>query len=86
MSKALEMARKVAKEKRDAGETLTRKTPFEKWIENPKSLRGCVNAMCWQCQGNGEPGTIGAIRDCSCDGNSIMPCPLWPVRPYQTKN
>ena len=86
MSKALEAARKAAKEKREAGETLVKKSPWEKWLEKPTSLRTCVNAMCYQCQGKGEdPGTIAAIRNCTADLNSPMPCPLWKVRPYQEK-
>lgn len=86
MSKALIAARKAAKEKREAGETLTRKSPWEKWLENPKSLRACVNAMCYQCMGGGhDPGTIGAIRNCTANKEAIVPCPLWQVRPYQEK-
>ena len=75
MSKALEAARKAAKEKREAGEVLARKTLWEKWEDNPKSLRACVNAMCYQCQGKGEdPGVVSAIRNCTADQNSICPC------------
>jgi len=85
MSKALEMARKAVKTRRDNGETIERKNPIEKWENNPSSLRNSVNAMCWQCQGEGEPGTTNGVRNCPAEPHSVKPCPLWHVRPYQEK-
>lgn len=84
MSKALEAARKAAKAKRESGEAIARKNPFEKWKDNPNSLRKIVNAMCWQCAGGGhDAGTIERIRTCKMDMHSICPCPCFYKRPYQ---
>jgi hypothetical protein len=48
------------------------------------SLRLHINAMCAYCMGctadRMEPGFRRLIRHCSAEA-----CPLWAVRPYQTK-
>lgn len=57
------------------------KTPIEKAQENPKSLRLAINAKCFDCMGCGFDGhPANEIRLCE-----ISDCPLWPVRPYQSK-
>ncbi|TDR23898.1 hypothetical protein [Marinicella litoralis] len=58
----------------------TKKTPIEKALEKPTSLRLAINAKCFDCIGCGfDPKPTDAIRNCEING-----CPLWPVRPYQT--
>lgn len=51
------------------------KTPMEKVADNPTSLRICVNAKCYDC--NGRENYVNRTRYCQ-----IFDCPLWTVRPY----
>ena len=62
--------------------TIKRLSPLEKAKMKPRSLRFAVNAKCYECEGDGaDPGWRGRIKEC------IIPdCPLFPVRPYQSKN
>lgn len=53
-----------------------RKTPKDKWRENPTSLRASINAFCWECIGE----NVDDIRNCTAEN-----CPLYRVRPYQNK-
>lgn len=54
---------------------VVQKTPMQKHLENPKSLRLAINAMCYECMGAGSP---AEIRGCT-----APKCPLYPVRAYQ---
>jgi len=57
-------------------------TPIEAQAKNPTSLRAAINAKCWDCiGGDADPSPRGQIRDCS-----ITDCPLWVVRPWQSKD
>ena len=68
-----EYNRKVA-----SGEVIKTKSrnPTEQWEENPTSLRKSINAYCYDCSGF----SINEIRLCP-----VKKCPLWKIRPYQTK-
>lgn len=55
------------------------KNPVEQALENPKSLRKAINAMCFYCMGGGkDQGTKNDVRDCTAPN-----CPLFAVRPHQ---
>ncbi len=55
------------------------KTPIEKAIDNPKSMRAAINAMCYDCIGqDADPDWRGSIRNCICNK-----CPLYILRPHQ---
>lgn len=55
------------------------KTPLEKYIENPKSMRAAINGMCYDCIGqDADPDWRGSIRNCVC-----IKCPLYSLRPHQ---
>ena len=82
MTTGLEKAQETLKAKRDAGETVERLNPLQKARRTPKSLRLAINAKCFDCLGgNADPNVTGRIRECV-----IVECPLWNVRPYQTKD
>lgn len=70
-----EYKRKVAN-----GEITKTKTkqrnPTEQWEDNPTSLRKSINAYCYDCGGF----NINEVRLCP-----AKKCPLWKIRPYQTK-
>lgn len=74
----LTKAREAATEKREQrisqGLAPTR-TPIEKMMDNPTSLRTCVNAKCYEC--NGTENYVNRTRFCV-----VFDCPLWNVRPY----
>ena len=53
-----------------------RRTPAEKFRDNPKSLRCGINAMCYECSGEDKK----EITLCTAVG-----CPLYNLRPYQKK-
>ena len=55
---------------------IKRRTPTEVWEENPTSLRKAINAYCYDCSGF----NINEVRLCP-----VKKCPLWKIRPYQTK-
>ncbi len=58
---------------------LTVKTPIERHLERPKSLRAAITAKCYDCQGlDADPGVKWRIGNCECPE-----CPLWTVRPWQ---
>ena len=77
----LEAAHKAAALRREQGIKTLCLTPIEKAIKNPTSLRAAINAMRWDCQGrNADPNVRNRIKECE-----IPDCPLWNVRPYQTK-
>lgn len=78
MNKALEAARLKREEMKEAGVKLERKSPLEKALERPGSLRLAVNGKCWECEGEEDPGVRERIRTCS-----VVTCPLHSVRPYQ---
>ena len=54
---------------------VVQKTPMQKHLENPTSLRLAINAQCYDCMGQGTP---TEIRNCT-----ATKCPLYPVRPYR---
>ena len=56
------------------GERSERKSPIEKHLAKPTSLRLAVNAKCWDCSNE----QMAEIRHCT-----VMTCPLWHVRPYK---
>ncbi len=57
------------------------KTPIEKALDKPTSLRLAINAKCYDCVGCGfDPNPSDEIRNCG-----IVACPLWALRPYQNK-
>ena len=68
-----EYHRKVA-----SGEVIRTKSrnPTEQWEDNPTSLRKSINAYCYDCSGF----NINEVRLCP-----VKKCPLWGIRPYQTK-
>ena len=68
-----EYRRKVA-----SGEVIRTKqrNPTEQWEDNPTSLRKSINAYCYDCSGF----NINEVRLCT-----VKKCPLWKIRPYQTK-
>jgi hypothetical protein len=51
-----------------------RKTPVEKALENPKSLRFALNAKCWDCSGQNR----AEVGRCT-----AKDCPLWHHRPWK---
>ncbi len=53
------------------------KTPMEKALANPKSMRAAVNAMCWDCSGFSRP----EVKRCE-----MEKCPLHNFRPWQSKD
>ena len=66
------------REKVASGEIeVVRLNPIERSNANPTSLRLAINAMCFECLGNGS---AQEIRDCT-----AKDCPLYKVRPYKTK-
>jgi hypothetical protein len=77
----LEIARQRRREKIDRGEKIERLDPIEKSRRSPNSLRFAINAKCWDCCGGDTGGTVERIRNCPCG----QFCPLWNLRPYQTK-
>lgn len=80
LSPALQAAHQKRKEMREAGIKIRILNPYERLQKNPKSLRLAINAMCWQCQGEGhDPNVREAIRDCNIRG-----CALYSQRPWQT--
>ena len=72
-SDLVEYRRKVA-----SGEVTKTKSrnPTEQWEDNPTSLRKSINAYCYDCGGF----NINEVRLCP-----AKKCPLWKIRPYQTK-
>ena len=81
-SDALTKARNRKAEIISINGTIERFNPMEKAEQNPKSLRLAINAKCYVCGGeDADPGWRGRIKDC------IIPdCPLYPLRPFQTKD
>jgi CTP:molybdopterin cytidylyltransferase MocA len=79
MKKALELAHAARKAKKDAGETLVRRNPLERFQEKPGRALA-VNAKCFDCVGqlNADGGYRRAIRECP-----SKTCPLHSFRPYQ---
>lgn len=77
--------RKLAQEagdKRAAAGLPRHKSPMEKAEEAPGSLRAAVNAMCYDCQGQGaDPSYHWRIGNCEVTG-----CPLWSHRPYKAQH
>lgn len=58
------------------------KNPKEKWLDNKTSLRFSINAMCFECMGGCKgDSAVNEIRHCS-----SYECPLYEVRPYQSKS
>lgn len=81
MYEGLIKAREAQKERKRLGIKLISKNPVEKSLEDPKSLRKAITAMCFDCVGAGhDPDFRGSIRECGC-----ADCPLHAVRPYQKK-
>jgi hypothetical protein len=79
MTYALQRAHEAQAERKRLGIKIKVKTPMEKHLENPMSLRFSINAMCFDCVGAGhDPDFRGTIRNCPCTD-----CPLFTVRPYQ---
>lgn len=77
MNDSLRKAQEVNKALRDAGVAIVRKNPNEKRLENPRSMRRAVDAMCYECMGM-APSYRNDIRDCTAPN-----CPLFALRPYQ---
>lgn len=78
MTDRLAKAREAAAEQRELRirqGLAPNKTPMEKVADNPTSLRICVNAKCYDC--NGAENYVNRTRYCT-----IFDCPLWGVRPY----
>ena len=50
------------------------KTPTEKWLTKPKSLRLSINAKCYDCSNEQR------IEITKCP---VINCPLYTVRPFQ---
>jgi hypothetical protein len=74
-------ARKAGTSRVEAGLPF-HKTPLERAVENPNSLRLAINAKCYDCIGqDADPDWRGSIRNCLCKD-----CPLYPVRPHQKQN
>jgi hypothetical protein len=80
MNSGLEKARAAREAMKASGQQVERKTPLEKHLANPSSLRLAANAKCFDCVGgkNADNGFVRAIRECGCSA-----CPLYTVRPYQ---
>jgi len=69
----LEKARLRMREKRDAGETIERLNPIEKFNANP-TRKTAMAAFCYECVGYLRE----EVRNCPSKN-----CPLWKWRPYQ---
>ena len=75
---AIKAAQAALSAKRASGD-LVRRTPLEKTLLNPKSLRLAINAKCWDCQGgDSDPCVQWRIGNCE-----ISDCALFKVRPHQ---
>ena len=76
MNEKAQAALAAHREKVKSGEiVVVQKTPMQKHLESPTSLRLAINANCYQCFGNGTP---TEIRNCT-----ATTCALYPVRPYK---
>ena len=58
------------------------RNPRQRW-QAKDTRKTAVEAMCWRCMGDGDPGTVAEIRRCSCGPGTPDPCPLWHWRPYK---
>lgn len=82
MTTPIERAQARMRELREQGVQPERLNPIERAARNPSSLRLAVTAKCWECLGGEDtPNIRREIRDCT-----STRCPLYPVRPYQSKD
>lgn len=78
MNEKAQAALAAHREKVKSGEiVVVQKTPMQKHLENPTSLRLAINAQCYDCMGQGAP---TEIRNCTAKN-----CHLYPVRPYRNE-
>lgn len=75
----LDKARAKAKELREQGVKVERKTAIQRAAEDPRSLRKAITAKCHECEGDEDPQVKKRIAECKCSGI----CSLWHLRPYQ---
>lgn len=62
---------------RESGQMPVVKTPIEKLQDNPTSLRKAITAFCWLCVGESRK----EVTNCTTKN-----CPLYKVRPWQSKS
>ena len=73
--KKIQKARAKLAENRAKG--IKAPNPIEKAIQNPKSMRFAINAMCFDCLGQ-EQGWRNMVKTCTSPN-----CPLYELRPYK---